>query len=260
MKLKIFSLLAISLLLLGAGAVSAQEGSTSTGTTPTKTQRIRDQIKTERDARKQALEEAKQARGANQLEAAKRLAEKLINERVRLLERLTSAEHTRKCGDVARAEAQAVITDTVTRLNSLSVTDKTTVAEVRALIHDDIVGKNHVYVALLPAVRGMCVADKIINLIDGKLSEIVERLKTAGQDTTELEAILDNAKLSAQATYDAYKAIAGNPGSSTLRSDLSAAKDQLKETKSYLQQAREAIGKLKDSFDEEDDSVTPLSN
>ncbi|QQG50255.1 MAG: hypothetical protein HZB70_01570 [Candidatus Berkelbacteria bacterium] len=227
----------------------------------TTAENLREQVKKEREARKAALETAKNAREDKKLESSKELAEKLTEERLELLKKLRDGEYTKKCRAAAKAEATTAINAVIARLEQdlAAVPSNTTVDQVRSQIKNGIIGKNHVYVALLPAVRGMCASDRIIGLIDGKLKTLVDRLKADGLDTTTLEGLLAQAKTSAQAAYDAYKKIANDPGASSYKTDLAAAKAKLKEAKTSLSAARDEIDKLKELTSSEDESSTPTS-
>lgn len=224
----------------------------------TKAEDVREQIKKEREARKAAHEAAKSAREDKKLETSKELAEKLTEERLELLKKLRDGEHTKKCRAPAKAEATTAINAVIARLEQdlTAVPSSTAVDQVRSQIKNSIIGKNHVYVALLPAVRGMCAADRIIALVDGKLKTLVDRLKSEGLDTTTLESSLAEAKTSAQAAYEAYKKIANDPGATTYKTDLAAAKAKLKEAKTSLSEARDEIDRLKESASSDDNSTT----
>ncbi len=246
-----FSLIAAPVLAEDTTTATASE-ETAQETAKKNLEALREQNKLKRDARKKALEEAKTARTEKKLEASKDLAEKLISERAELLKKLADGQHTKKCRADAKIEAVAAVNAAIARLGQISITEATTVDQVRALIKSDIIGKNHVYVALLPAVRGMCMADRLIGLIDTRLTPIVDKLETNGHDVTTIRTELAAAKADAEKAYDAYKKVANNPGTATYKTDMAAAKALIKSAKTHLSAARDAIEVLKS----DDDSST----
>jgi hypothetical protein len=221
-------------------------------------EKLREQNKLQREARKKALEAAKTAREDKKLESAKDLAEKLVSERAELLKKLSSGEHTKKCRAAAKAEATSAVNAAIARLGQIDTASATTTEQVRTLIKNDIVGKNRVYVGLLPAVRGMCVSDRLIGLIDSKLTPLVDRIESNGSDVTTIRTELAAAKSDAEKAYAAYKAIANNPGSTSYKTELAAAKALVKSAKTHLSTARDAIDALKETSD--DDNSTENTN
>ncbi|MCR4278028.1 MAG: hypothetical protein NUV80_02075 [Candidatus Berkelbacteria bacterium] len=221
---------------------------------------LREKAKTERSTSrenyKKLLEEAKTAKEDKKLEKSRELAKELAEGRLEVLKKLQSGEHTKNCRAAAKAEAVTAINAVITRLEKDQAEAITlqTVDSIRTKISDDIIGKNHVYIAVLPAVRGMCISDKIVGLVEGKLATIVTRLKADGLDTTKLEALLADTKAKAQSAYAAYKKIANNPGATTYKADLAAAKTTLKAAKSSLSAARDEIDLLKETVS--DDSTS----
>lgn len=214
---------------------------------------IREELKTEREERLKRIEEFKAGRTADRLEKSRSVADHLISERLKALNRLLDTGHTKKCRTEAKTEIEGLLSVVEDRLQSQKseIESSANVEEVRALIKNGIVGKNHVFVVVLPAIRGMCVADGLIGLIDGRLAEAVTKLQTAGADTTILETHLANAKTDAEAAYASYKAAATNP-TTEARTNLAAAKAKLKEAKEDLVLAKTEIGKLKESLDTDD--------
>lgn len=249
-----FSLIASPALAQEDSTSSSDSELTAQETAKKNLEALREQNKLTREARKKALEDAKNARAEKKLEASKDLAEKLIAERAELLKKLAAGEHTKKCRPTAKTEAVAAINAAIARLGQITISEATTVDQVRALIKNNIIGKNHVYVALLPAVRGMCVADRLINLIDTRITPIVDQLETSGSDVTTIRTELAAAKVDAQKAYDAYKEVANNPGTATYKTDMAAAKALIKSAKSHLSAARDAIDTLKEASDDDDSS------
>src|SRR3989344_2808465 len=248
---------------LSLTTVLAEEGSSNTPTTKTSEKAatsVRESIKAEKDARKTALEAFKTAEkdqnAARKLTAAQNLATKLIAERQRALAHAKTKSAEVKC--VAAKTDIGLAIDTV-NLNltnqKADVAAAATVEAVKIIIKDGIIGKNHVFVALLPAVRGMCAADSIKTLIDGRLTAVVAKLKDSGLDTATIEKYLGEAKKDAQAAYDAYKAVANSPGSTTYKTGLESAKTKLKAAKASLSQAKVEAEKLRDQ--NASSSVTP---
>lgn len=216
-------------------------------------ERLREQLKTKRDARIKALETAKSARPEKRLESAKDLAQKLVDERAELLRKLSTGEHLKRCRPAAKAEAVSAINAAIARLGTIDATAATTVEEVRTLIKETIIAKNRVYVSLIPALRGMCASDWLIGAISETLTPAVERLADQGHDVAGIQEELDLAKTDAENAYSAYKKVANNPGTATFKTDLAAAKELLKSAREHLKSARVAVKTLEVSSDSDSD-------
>ncbi len=235
---------------LSLTTVLAEESTTNSGSSGKTAESVREKLKTEKEARKTALEAFKTAdkeqNTARKLTAAQNLANKLIAERQKALTQAKTKSAEVKCV-AAKTDIGTAIDAVNANLTSqkAEVTAATTVEAVKTTIRA-IIDKNHVFVAVLPAVRGMCAADSIKTLIDGRLTAVVAKIKTAGLDTTTIEKYLADAKASAQSAYDAYKAVANNPGISTYKTDLESAKTKLKAAKASLELAKIEAEKLRD--------------
>lgn len=235
---------------LSLTTVLAEESTTNSGTSGRTAESVREKLKTEKEARKTALEAFKTAEkeqnSARKLTAAQSLANKLIAERQKAL-----AQAKTKSAEVKCISAKTDISTAVDAVNAnltsqkAEVTAATTVDAVKAIIKDGIIGKNYVFVSFLPALRGMCASNSIVALIDGRLAAVITKLKTAGLVTTTIEKYLADAKASAQSAYDAYKAVANNPGISTYKTDLESAKTKLKSAKDSLGLAKTEAEKLR---------------
>lgn len=221
---------------------------------------LREKTKTERstsrESYKKLLEDAKTAKEDKKLEKSRELAKELAEGRLEVLKKLQSSEYTKNCGVTAKSEATTAINAVIARLekDQAEAISLQTVDSVRSKIKNDIIGKNHVYIAVLPAIRGMCISDKIIGLVEGKMATIVTKLKADGLNTTKLESLLAETKVKAQSAYTAYKNIANNPGTTTYKADLAAAKAALKEAKSSLSVARDEIDLLKETVSDNSSS------
>ncbi|MDP3992697.1 MAG: hypothetical protein Q8Q05_00540 [bacterium] len=251
MTRSIFRFLLVLALVASLSLTTVLAEETTNTTTTTTAQSVREKLKTEKEARKTALEAFKTAEReqntARKLTAAQNLANKLIAERQRALTQAKTKSAEVKC-----VSAKTDISTAIDAVNATLTSQKaevaavTTVEAVKTIIRDGIVGKNHVFVAILPALRGMCASNSIITLIDGRLDTVITKLKTAGLDVTTIEKYLAEAKASAQAAYDAYKAVANNPGSATYKTDLAAAKSKLIAAKESLGLAKTEAEKLRD--------------
>ena len=214
---------------------------------------VREKLKVEKEARKTALEQFKLAEkeqnSSRELTAIQDLANKLIAERQKALAQAKTKAAEVKCvgakTDISTA-IDAIITNLTKQKADIPVA--TTVEAVKTIIKDGIIGQNHVFVAVMPALRGMCASDSIVALIDGRLAIVITKLKAAGLDTTTFEKSLAEAKTNAQTAYNAYKAIANNPGSATFKTDLEGAKTKLKAAKASLSQAKGEAEKLRDQL------------
>lgn len=254
-------LVVVMIASLSLTTVLAEDSNTGTSNSSGKTaESVREKLKTEKEARKAALEAFKTAEKeqntTRKLTSAQSLANKLIAEREKALAQVKTKSAEVKC--------VAAKTDISTAIDAISanlisqkaeVAAATTVEAVKTIIKDGIIGKNHVFVAVLPAVRGMCAADSIKSLLNSRLATVVTKLKTAGLDTTTIEKYLADAKTSAQAAYDGYKAVATNPGSATYKTDLAVAKASLKAAKESLGLAKTEAEKLRDQSTTAEDST-----
>lgn len=263
----IFRLILVGVLIgsLSLTTVLAEEGSSKT-TTPKPAEKsaesVREKLKTDKEARQTALEQfkasEKEANMARKLTAIQNLANKLIAERQKALSQVKNKSAEVKCVS-AKTDISAAIDAVNLNLTNqkAEVTAATTVEAVRAIIKDGVIGKNHVFVVILPAVRGMCASKSMVELIDGRLAKLVIKLKAAKLDSTTIEKYLAEAKTSAMSAYDSYKAVANNPGSVTYKTDLEAAKTQLKAAKTSLSQAKDEAEKLRAQNATTTDSTTP---
>lgn len=243
--------LALALVVsLSLTTVLAEESTANSGTSGKTAESVREKLKTEKEARKTALEAFKTAEKdqntARKLTAAQDLANKLFVERGKALLQSKTKSAEMKCV-AAKTDISTAIDAVNANLTSqkAEVTAATTAEAVKSSIRS-IIDKNHVFVAVLPAVRGMCASNSIITLVDGRLATVVAKLKTAGLVTTTIEKYLADAKASAVSAYNTYKTVANNPGSGTYKTDLETAKANLKAAKDSLGLAKTEAEKLRD--------------
>ena len=213
-------------------------------TTKATAESVRKQLTSEKAARLAAIDAFKAEKDkTKQLAKIKEVALKLLAERNKAITQLNDLGQTKKCGVAAKADVKAALDAATARLKAMepSITNAKTVEEVKTLISGTLVAKNHVFVILIPAVRGMCTADNLISQIDNNITPAVTKLKTAGSDTTAIEARLTTAKAAAQAAYNLYEKAALTP---TDRTVLVSAKAKLKEARAELAAAKDGLKAL----------------
>lgn len=231
----------------GSGSSSGSNSSSSTGSTKKTTavkaeKSIRDQLKTEKDARKKALESFKGEKDkTRQLAKVKEAATKMMDERTKAAERLKAGEQTKKCSAAAKADVLAALAKIEARLkgDKTQVDAATTVDEVKSIVTKEIIGENYFFRTFMPAARTMCAANDLITKITDRIGPAITKVKDAGVDVTEIEPIVAQAKTGAQEAYDLAKKAANNPTDSA---SLKSAKAKLAEAKRLLNQAKEKLG------------------
>lgn len=240
---RLFSLILVAVLLLPV-AVLAEE---STNSIPgriksAQAQTIREQVKTRSDAAKAALEEFKTATEAQRLAKLKAYGLRLIEHRLEAISKQEDRISTGKCKTVdavIRAAINDGLADVETNLNAqkTALNAATTLEEAKTIVQN-IIKQNRVFIHLLPAANGACMAQRLIALIDGKITDAVNKLEEAGIDTTAIETKMAAAKTDAQAAYDIYLAILKAPGNE-------GNKAKMGEAKALLQKVRKALGDIK---------------
>lgn len=236
---QLFSLFVIGSVFI-AGTVSAQDTPTSNTTTRELPVRdIRSLNKTERDASKTALEAYRAAREEDKVAKIIAFGQNTIDERIAAIEKQSTRITENKCS----TESKAAINENLTAASTLLIQKKTelsaltTVADIRALIKD-VFESRRTYSMSIPATLGACHADRLIELIDGKLAEGITKLKTNGLDTSKIDPLIVSAREQATIAKDAFLEVAKTPSSETAKTKLTAAKTALDSAKKTLSQVK----------------------
>jgi|GEM_PF-3199640 len=239
--IRLFSLFLV-LALVGPVSAIAQEPDDTAGTTVK--QSVRQLVKAKREAAKTALDEYKNAREDQKLAKLKSYGLRLIEHRLDAIQRQSSLVGRSKCKNI-EAEIQAAIK---TRLGGIEATlnaqkttlnAATTVDEAKTIVQG-IIKDNRVFIFLLPASNGACLAQRLIALLDGRLTEAVKKLQAVGLDTTAIESKMLTAKTDAKAAYELYIEVLKKSGNND-----EANKTKLAQAKTLLQKVRKALGDIK---------------
>lgn len=229
--------------LLVASPVWAEDSSTTKTTGIGDYQSVRDMIKAKHDAATAAFTSYKAAKDDTQrLAKAKTYGDRLIDERLEAITKETSRLTTGKCAKVSKVVQDALTASLKTVTDNLNsqktkLDAATTLDEAKAVIKD-VVQSNRVFMFLIPASNGACLAQRITDFIDGKLTEIINKMKTAGVDTTAIEAKMAAAKADAQSAYDIYLQVVKTPGADGNKAKMDSAK-------ALLQKVRQTLGDIK---------------
>ena len=212
-----------------------------------------------RESAQKALEEYRAAREELKLAALKKYAEEVINRRIKLLQSYKS--RVRSASSCSNHQA---ITDqlnnfidaAVLRLEALKakLPNATTIDDLRQIIKDALEGQK-VFGTIAPAINGACLSQRLINLIDGRLQEAIDKLKEADLDTSGVETLAGEAKALAEQAYTSYTAIISSPADST-RDDFTQAKNTLGQARAKLQELRRAISALIAEYRQSQSSAT----
>lgn len=107
-----------------------------------------------------------------------------------------------------------------------------------------VYSEHHVFAGIVPAVNGACIASRLVAVIDGKITDAVTKLKTAGIDTTAIEAKLATAKTKAEDAYTIYLSILKAPNATDLKAKFETAKADLQSVRQTLGDVKSDIGNL----------------
>ena len=239
-------LLLLIIIVVGAlpllGLPLSSFAQTSDATPTKKTTDLRESIKTKRDAAKTSLDDYKAAREEQKLAKLITYGDKAIDERTAAVTGQKSRFSAKNCPAVALV----AVNDAFATINAALIVQKTTLDSATTLegaktATREVFQKNRVYMFLVPAARGACVAQKLINIIiDGRLAEVVTKLKTAGIDTATIETKLAEAKASAQSAYNSYLQVLKAPGG-----DDEGNKAKMAAAKTSFQTVRKTLGDVK---------------
>ncbi len=214
---------------------------------------VRNNTKSERESSSKALDAFKARRNGNDSDKLSLLitfGDRAISQRQKALEQMEKRLSTGRCSKID-ASAKTTITNFISGMKGTLVTQKaaidasTTLDDAKAKIA--AVYDNRVFAHFIPALNGICSAQRIIDLVNGKLTTAVTEMKAAGKDTTTIESQMATAKTAAVVAQDLYKKVATNPKASDASSNLSAAKAKLKEAKRALELVKDLLETERDS-------------
>lgn len=235
-----FSHLVIGALLI-VGLPLSSYAQTNDTTTTKKPTDLRESIKTKRDEAKTSLDDYKVAREEQKLAKLIAYGDKAIDERLAALTGQKSRFTAKNCPAVALTAVNDAFATINTALTAQKTAlDSATTLEGAKTATREVFQKNRVYMFLIPAARGACVAQKLIGIIDGRLAEAVTKLKAAGIDIVAIETKLTEAKTAAQSAYDTYLQILALPGGND-----DGNKAKMAAAKASLQTVHKTLGDVK---------------
>jgi len=241
---RLFSLFIIGAVLL-TGTVSAQDSTTTPIDRPLRATDIRSANKVERDASKTALEAFRAAKETDRLTRLIAYGQKTIDERLAAIEKHQLRIEANKCTETTKIDVEKSLSEIKTKLTTarVAIGEATSVDQIKSQIQS--VFENHrVYSFLIPATNGACHADRIVKLIDGKLTDGVDKLKTNSIDTATLEPLIAAAKLDAQSAYDLFTQVAAAPSADDAKTKMESARTALKDAQKSLQAVKAELTKL----------------
>lgn len=244
--------------------VTTDEPTTATTTTRQKTQSVRQENKAKLDQAKTALEELKIAKKADNqvrtLEKVKNYGNKAIGVRLEVLNNHSTRSQNWQCSEADKT----AIANSVATLKTVLTTKQTelaaaTEAEAARTIVKTAIEQTRIFMFWAPSTRGLCLASRLIALIDGRLTTTVSKLEVAKLNVTEIKAKMTEAKTKLTAAHDLYLVVVQASGGNdeANRTKLSQAKAAIQEAKKLLGEIKSAIGNLKGDYQK---TLTPTSN
>lgn len=242
---RLFSLALALGLLVTVPAMA--EDSSNTGSTDA----LRTSIKVKRDASSTALKDYQSAKETEKLSKLIAFGDRSVNERESAIAEQEKQLTAKGCSkatlediSAAFATVSATLATQKATIDGAKATDelKTTVK--------DVFRSNRVYMFLVPASRGACLSQKLLDLISGKLTSAVTKLKAVGIDTTAIETKLASAKTSAQSARDTYMQIVKAPGGNDAgnQTKMDSAKVLLQSVRQTLGDVKSDIGNLIETY------------
>lgn len=254
-------LLFLALLTLTDGIAVAQTISTTTATTAT--QSVETQYRTQLDQTKASKTELKTARqsatAARQLEIAKSYGDKALAVRLQVLSNIPARLTANNCPEKESAIATAEITSLKTAITTAqtSLTAATTAEQARETIKSAI-ESTRVFMVFVPATTGLCATGRIQAIVDGKLSTIVEKVKSAGVDTAALEAQLVELTTKLATVNGQFAALVQQPGQTDNKTKLASARQGLVDVKTLLATIKGTIVTLVESYKAKTTTTIPV--
>lgn len=249
---RLFSLICALGLLIAVPALAEDSG--STGDT------LRQAIKTKRDATAAALQDFRNAREDQKLTKLIAFGDKSVDEREGAITEHEKALTSRGCSKTTQAAIttafKAVATTLATEKGKID--DAKTMDDLKVKVKD-VFQVNRVYLFLIPASRGACISQKLLDLINGKLADAVTKLKAVGIDTSAIEVKLASAKVAAQSALDTYLQVIKTPGGDDAgnKIKMAAAKTSLQNVRKILGDVKSDIGNLMGAYNQKSKGVTP---
>lgn len=230
--------------------IKAADSETSATTTSTDNTEIdiKGTVRPEQEAVDTALGEYEGTKGqieSRRVTALTKLGDRAISERQKALTNLSTLLSKGRCANInsaVKAVLQADIDRVVTNLASqkVSLDDDKTLGETKTDVKA-VFTKNLTFINLVPAIKGACAAERIIELTSStRISNIITTLQTAGVDVTQLSTDLTAARTSAQAALVLYEKVATDPSNlnATAKTDLQTATSDMVNAKQSLAAAK----------------------
>jgi hypothetical protein len=246
----IFSFLALLLIFSPSASLASQDPDQRQSQIAQRTVRdvLRQDLADEKLQRQQLQENLRAERAEIQISQVIKLAERMTAVRIRVL-----AEQKRRLSATAcaRVESIDIATEAVAAINRLSadlenrleeIKNADTAEEARRLLRE-VIGSTKVMSVYHPTITGLCLAGRILDLIDLRLAPELETLEASG-DTAAATALLSAARENAQAAADAFQAVLSDPATEDARSKIQLGRDHLKQARQDLGQFRDELAKL----------------
>src|SRR3989338_6257975 len=238
----------LSLMLGQAGFVTAQE--------KTNGDQLRVKAREHRTEIDTALTNFRSARGEKRLEKLKVASKRIVSVRTEalngLIARLAESNKCKNLSEAQLSEIKAAIQSIITKLETQDsdIASSTDLTKAKTAIKE-VYTNNKVFAAVIPATNGACLATRLTFLIDCRLNTLVEKIKAAGIETAEIEALMTKAKSSAEAAYTVYLGILQNPAAENVRASFSTAKSHLQTTRQELGAVKSALAKLRADYEQQ---------
>lgn len=227
---------------------------------------LRSKTKEHRDEAKKALEKFRSKKSDDadaRLKALIEYGDKIVAQRQKALEEMQKRLSSGRCSKIETG-AKSSITTLIASMKTTLESQKTTIDKSanleEAKTNITAVFDNRVFSRFIPALNGICSAQRIIDLVNGKLATAFTELKAAGKDTSSFESEMSKAKVAAQTAQDLFKKVAASPKASDAKANLDTGKAKLKEAKRALEAAKTALEKLRDQSESDDDNPKSSSD
>lgn len=234
---------------------STDEPTTAVTATRQKAQSVRQENKAKLDQAKTALEELKVAKKADNqirtLEKVKNYGNKAIAVRLEVLNNHSTRSQNWQCSEADKtAIAGSIATLKATLTAKQTELAAATEAEAARTIVKTAIEQTRIFMFWAPSTRGLCLASRLIALIDGRLTTTANKLEAAKLNVTEIKAKMTEARTKLTAAHDLYLAVIQTPGGQdeTNRTKLSQAKAAVSEAKKLLGEIKNGLADLKDEY------------
>ncbi len=211
---------------------------------------IRDQMERGSVDTAAALAAFKAAREADKLTTLKKFGDTAVTNRLNALAKLREKVDSGFCSTINEAVKTLILSDITAIENNLKtqqakIDDNTQLENGKSQVKN-LFSANRVFAHFIPAVRGICVSEKIIELVDNKITPAIAELTTAGKDTAQITTDAAAAKTAASDALALYEKVAAAPGNTAEnRTSLQTANTNLAKARASLAAVKADFEKLK---------------